>query len=117
MPAALDDSALHSAAWAALHAGGLPSEAELASMDHATLYRMRAQATPAQSNALAPYEHRAFAREAVGENPIMAASLAVATPLYSAAKALKLVREKGQSPASLKEMKQAFIGIGEGLSK
>lgn len=87
----------------------------LAERSHAELYNLRGQLPKDQQNKVAPYEHRAFAREAVAENPAMAASLAVAIPLYSAAKALGL--SKARSGASLDEMAQGYTGIGEGLKR
>lgn len=86
---------------------------QLAPLDHATLWRMREGATPDLQALLAPYEHRAFAREAVKDNPLMALSLLVATPLYTAGKAAGLLGAR--SPASWEEMKQGLLGIGEGL--
>lgn len=85
----------------------------LAPLDHATLWRMREGAAPDVQSLLAPYEHRAFAREAVRDNPLMALSLLVATPLYTAGKAAGLLGAR--SPASWEEMKQGLLGIGEGL--
>lgn len=90
-------------------------EAQLASSAHATLYARRQNATPEEQNKIAPYEHRAFAREAVADNPLMAVPLAVAIPAYQASKALGL--EKSRSEASTEQVTQAYTGVGEGLSK
>lgn len=88
----------------------------LAPLDHATLWNMRDKTSDPRLQALlAPYEHRAFAREAVRDNPLMALSLLVATPLYTAGKAAGLLGAR--SPASWEEMKQGLLGIGEGLLK
>ncbi len=83
-------------------------------LDHATLYMMRQRAkTQAEQDALAALEHRAFAREAVSENPFMAAPIAVATPLYQLAKLLGMTQSRSQP--SWHQMQQGLIGVGEGL--
>ena len=70
----------------------------------------------ADQRKLAPYEHRAFAREWTADSPLVAApSLTFAIPAYTAAKALGL--QKARSPASLREMGQAYVGMLEGLLK
>lgn len=79
-------------------------------------------------NMLANFEHRAFTRGFVSSpdsptNPITrAAALGVATPAYSAMKGLGILPEsqKGKglaSEASLEQVKQGMIGIGEGLGE
>lgn len=98
--------------------GAAAQDLRLAGMSHADLYLKRAYAkTKAEQSKLAPYEHRAFAREFAEESPVKAAaSLPFAIPAYTAAKALGL--QKGaRSSASLEEMKQAFKGLAEGLLK
>lgn len=99
---------------------------ELGGLSHADLSRMRRDFADNQvmQSMLAPFEHRAFAREWTAENPMVAApSLAAAIPLYYAAKnpvlmgaaqKLGLVGE-GATPASLEQMKQSYQGVGEGL--
>lgn len=108
---------------------------------HAELYEMRRKADAEQQGLLAPLEHRAFAREWSNESPVMAGvSLPFAIPGYTAGKAVAksdpvigtnpmfaipyaMVRNaardfglhNSRSPASMEEMKQAFIGMGEGL--
>lgn len=87
---------------------------QLENMSHSDLYAARMGA-PAQSQAtLAPYEHQAFAREWVGENPLNALSAAAAIPLYTAYKASGL--SNARSPASFAEITQGYKGIGQGLS-
>lgn len=87
----------------------------LASLSHEDLARLRNQ-TGANQGMLGPYEHRAFAREFAGERPLAAAlSLPFAIPAYTGYKALG--GGKARSPASLEEMKQAYIGLMEGLMK
>jgi hypothetical protein len=64
-------------------------------------------------NYLADYEHRAFAREEVQNNPLMALSLLVGTPAYAALKTLGLMR--GRSDPSLRQIKSGLLGTLEGL--
>jgi hypothetical protein len=97
---------------------------DLAGMSHAELYARREKARgPGEQKRLAAYEHRAFAREFAEESPVKAAvSLPIAIPLYSAAKALGVDKvfgtdESKRTPASMEEMKQGFLGLGEGLRK
>lgn len=83
-------------------------------MDHATLYMLRAKAMDqAAQDQLAGYEHRAFAREAVGENPLLALPIGLAAPLYQMSKFLPL--NKSRSNPSFSQLGQAYTGIGEGL--
>lgn len=87
---------------------------QLAGMDHESLYRMREYARdPEIQKLLAAFEHRAFAREATRENPLMAASLLFATPLYTAGKAVGLINSR--TPASWNQLGQGLLGIKEGL--
>ena len=87
---------------------------ELQSLDHATLYRMRAAAQDrALQDLLAGYEHRAFAREAVAEKPWLAPSLLVATPLYQLAKLAG--QTNSRSAPSMSQMGHGLLGVGEGL--
>ena len=84
-------------------------------LDHATLYRMRREAKDkATQDLLAGFEHRAFAREAVGENPFLAPSLLAATPMYQLAKLIPGLTQSRSSP-SWGQMGQGLLGIGEGL--
>jgi len=97
----------------------------LEGLDHATLYNMRekARGTPKYQE-LAPFEHQAFAREWVGENPLVgAASLSIASPLYYLAKQpglLGLAQRMGivgedATPSSLAQLGASYRGIGQGL--
>ncbi len=86
----------------------------LSDMSHADLYRLRTQSQ--NQGLLAPYEHRAFAREWAQESPVMAGlSLPFAIPAYSLYKALGF--GNARSPASLDEIKQGYAGLWEGLTK
>ena len=85
-------------------------------MSHADLLSLRnslANDDP-RHREIAPFEHRAFAREWAQESPLLAsASLPFAIPAYTAAKALGAV--SARSPASLDEMTEGYRGLGEGL--
>ena len=84
------------------------------SADHVELLRRRKLATdPATQALLAGREHRAYARETVADNPLMALSLLVATPAYQLAKLGGLTNSR--SAPSLSQMGQGLLGIGEGL--
>lgn len=70
---------------------------------------------------LAPYEHRAHAREDISEHPERALLYAqFLIPGYQAAKAVGLpvgATEKEPTPVSIEQMKQGYIGVAEGFSK
>jgi len=83
-------------------------------MNFNELWRLRENAPDkATQNLLAPYEHRAFAREATSENPLAALSLALGIPVYQLAKILG--QTNSRSDPSLEQVKQGYLGIGEGL--
>lgn len=84
---------------------------ELGSLPHSLLYSAREYIPKELQGKVSPYEHRAFAREAVGENPLMALPIAVGVPAYQAYKALVGAR----SAPSLSQVGQGLLGIGEGL--
>lgn len=87
---------------------------DLGTAAHEDLYRARMGAAPHEQGALAPAEHRAFAREFAAESPALAAvSLPFAIPAYSAAKALGLM--KARTPASLDEVFAGYHGLAEGM--
>lgn len=68
----------------------------------------------ANQAALAPQEHRAFAREWTQENPLLAVpSLAFAIPGYAIAKKLGLIGARTQP--SFEQMGQSYMGIYDGL--
>ena len=84
---------------------------DLGKMSHSDIYKMRMN-SPHQ-NMLAPYEHRAFAREWAQESPFMAGvSLPFAIPAYSI---YKLFGSNARSQPSMEEVKQGYVGLGEGL--
>ncbi len=81
---------------------------------HAALYSARDKArTQAEHDALAAEEHRAFARESVRENPLMALSLLAAIPLYQGYKLTGL--SSARSQPSWNQLKSGLLGIKEGL--
>lgn len=84
---------------------------QLNQMDHATLYAARGYAKPEQQNILAPAEHRAFAREATRENPLMGLPIAVGSLAYQP---YKILKGQSRSGAALDQVGQALVGVGEG---
>lgn len=81
---------------------------------HSQLWLDRAKAgSREEQNALAPQEHKAFAKELVSDKPWMAPSLAVAIPAYQVQKVLT---GGSRSDPSLKQVTEAYKGIGEGLA-
>lgn len=84
---------------------------QMAGMSHAELYQMRSRAPMDAQNTIAPYEHQAFAREAVGENPFMALPIATAIPMYQVYKAIMGSR----SQPSFDQVTHGMQGVGEGL--
>lgn len=91
----------------------MPGMLPLGEQTHEELYRAR-RAPDADQGMLAPFEHRAFAREFAKESPLRAAiSLPFAIPAYTAAKAAGLTGAR--SPASLDEMFAGFHGLAEGM--
>ena len=81
--------------------------------------RMQAGKDVASQSQISPFEHRAWARETVGQNPLMALPYAAMIPGYQAAKLTGLLQSNDPNnpttPASWEQMKQGFTGIGEGL--
>ena len=91
----------------------MPGMLPLGEQSHEDLYRAR-RAPGADQGMLAPFEHRAFAREFAQESPVRAAvSLPFAIPAYTAAKAAGLTGAR--SPASLDEIFAGYHGMLEGL--
>jgi hypothetical protein len=84
---------------------------QLGGMDHASLYNARSYAGKDQQGILSPYEHRAFAREATQENPLMALPIAAGTLAYQP---YKWVMGSRSAPA-LDQVTQGLTGVGEGL--
>lgn len=87
------------------------SPQQLGEMDHASLYNTRQYVPKDQQGIISPYEHRAFAREATQENPWMGLPIAAGTLAYQPYKMLMGAR----SGASLNQVGQGLLGVGEGL--
>lgn len=88
------------------------SPAQLGGMDHASLYNARRYVPKDQQGDISPYEHRAFAREATQENPLLALPIAVGTLAYQP---YKMLTGQSRSGASLNQVGQGLLGVGEGL--
>ena|SRR5690242_8543791 len=85
-------------------------------MSFAELRRLRdSLPDPMAQKFLAPYEHRAYAREYASQNPVMGLGLLGAIPSYQAAKGLGLVGSRTGFSDPLNQMKQGYMGMGEGL--
>lgn len=85
---------------------------DLAQIPHALLYSARAKVPRDQQNLISPYEHRAFAREATMENPMMALPIAASVIPYQLYKAID---GSSRSTPSIDQVLQGFLGVGEGL--
>ena len=67
---------------------------------------------------LAPFEHRAYARESVAENPLNALKFAFMIPGYQAAKVSGILdSDSSTTPASLDQLTQGFAGVSDGLQQ
>lgn len=86
---------------------------DLARMDWEALRRLRAQSPQNLQATLAPYEHRAFARESVGDNPWSAPLYLALVPGYQAAKGVGLLGAR--TGPSMDQLKQGLLGAWEGL--
>ena len=85
---------------------------QLGSMDHASLYSARQYVPRELQGNISPYEHRAFAREATQENPLLALPIAAGTVAYQP---YKMLKGQSRSGASLDQVVQGVTGVGEGL--
>lgn len=86
----------------------------LSEMSWEQLLEKRRQTTdPEEQARLAPFEHRAYAREYVRENPLAAPGMAMFAPAYAVAKKLGLAR--GRTEPSMDQMFAGIEGVGEGL--
>ena len=88
------------------------SPEQLGRMDHASLYSARQYVPKEQQGDISPYEHRAFAREATQENPWMGLPIAAGTLAYQP---YKMLTGQARSGASLNQVGQGLLGVGEGL--
>lgn len=99
--------------------GGL-TEAQANAMSQQDLNMLRIQHAKDMEyqKAISPYEHKATAREAVEENPLMAIPYAAMVPGYAVAKALHLLpEEESTTPPSWAQVIGGYQGIGQGLEK
>lgn len=88
---------------------------DFGSMSHADLVALRDRTPANEQSMIAPFEHRAFAREWLKDSPYLAAaSLPFAIPAYAAAKAVGL-GGKARTPASLDELFAGYHGYAEGM--
>lgn len=98
------------------------TDEQLGAMSHGDLMLWRKMAEKSGNKALnirlAPFEHQAFAREYVKENPVTGTiGVGAAIPLYQLAKLAGIAPTTGgtATPVSLAQMSQGFKGIGQGL--
>jgi len=70
---------------------------------------------PWMQSLIAPFEHRAYARESVSGNPLTAAAFGLAVPAYQLRKLADL--RKDETPASWDQLFAGYQGIGEGMRK
>ncbi len=98
----------------------LPDEDAMAKMSWNDLYQLRVnnRGDIAAQEQIAPYEHRAYAREEGAESLSKGASYPLLIAGYQGAKAAGLVEQDDMStPASLKQIGQGLIGAGEGAAE
>lgn len=88
------------------------SDEELAQMPHWMLYAARAHLPASEQDRIAPFEHRAFAREEVREHPLMALPVAAGALAYQP---YKMVTGGARSAPSLGQVGQGLMGVYEGL--
>ena len=94
-------------------ATGLPDDQTLAKMDWPALLQMRKKYTEQdQQNVLAPYEHRAYARENT-HSPTDLLSMAALSLGYTPYKA---ITGEGRSQPSLRAVGQGLLGAWEGIN-
>jgi hypothetical protein len=89
------------------------SDEQLAQLPHWMLYSARAYIPKEAQDRIAPYEHRAFARESVGENPLMALPTAIGTLAYQP---YKMLMGQSRSAPSIGQMGQGLMGVYEGMT-
>ena len=97
----------------------IPTQSEMTGMNWNDLATLREllKNNPQANQQIAPYEHRAYAREEVRNNPLMAPAYLAMIPGYQLAKALGFnMGNGGQTPASLSQLSQGLMGVYDGLS-
>jgi hypothetical protein len=89
---------------------------DFSGMSFEELRRLRASLPdPMAQRFLAPYEHRAFAREYMRENPFKGLGLLAGIPGYQLAKGMGLMGSRTGFSDPLRQMGQGYLGVGEGL--
>jgi len=99
------------------------TDEQLAALPHSDLMVWRQKMEKMKDSAanirLAPFEHQAFAREYVKENPVSGTlGLGASIPLYQLAKLTGIAPKTSDAsyiPPSLKQFTAGFRGIGHGL--
>lgn len=81
-------------------------------LSHADLYNARSYMPRNQQSDISPYEHRAFAKEATRENPLLALPIAVGSLAYQP---YKMLAGKSRSGPALNQIGYGLAGVGEGL--
>lgn len=93
----------------------VPDRDTLADRSFADMLRLREQYPDKLSQRLlAPYEHRAFAREIARDDPLRALSLLVAIPGYQVAKRLNLIGSRSGADNAMEQMAHGYAGLFEG---
>lgn len=92
---------------------GIPPDDELARMPWSDLYQLRLRnPSPDLQARIAPFEHRAYARETVANDPLQAPVMAMAVPGYQL---LKTFVGKSRTRPSMSQVTQGLQGVKEGL--
>lgn len=92
----------------------IPPDDVLAKMPWSDLYQLRLRHPDPELQArIAPFEHRAYARETVSEDPLKAPVMAMAVPGYQL---LKTFVGKSRTRPSMDQVTQGLRGVGEGLT-
>lgn len=95
---------------------GLLGDMEQMPWEELQKLRVKYQNNPAMQAQLAPYEHRAYAREQVAQNGFLAPAYAVMPAGYQIAKALHLTpSDEMSTPPSMDQMTQGMAGAWDGL--
>lgn len=94
----------------------IPSSDQLASMSHMSLIGLRSKATTEEEQSkLAPYEHRAFAREYIEEKPEAALVMPGMIMAYNVLRKAGVL--KGRSDPNAKHIIEGLKGYVEGVGR
>ena len=97
--------------------GAIPAEVDLSKMSWQELMKLRDKLTNREDqNAVAPYEHRAYARDNSG-TPYEAIQQAIATPFYTGAKVINRVVNAAGVPMSIGGSRSdpSWSELGQGI--